>query len=58
MVYQYRDRLRENHENHENYVEIDLEDLKSWDSKLHDAFVQKPNEYLPMVGIASRALGF
>lgn len=43
------DKLRDNYENREPYIEVDLSDLKAWDAVLHDAVVQTPNEYIPMV---------
>lgn len=45
----YREALQQNYNNGRNYLEIDLDDLKTMNERLHDEVTKHPNEYIPPV---------
>lgn len=46
--------LLQNYNNNRNFLEVDLEDLKAINSRLHDEVLKHPNEYIPAVRLVYR----
>lgn len=45
----YRDQLKRHYNLAHYWLQVDLEDLSSFDSQLADKLVRSPSEYLPLV---------
>jgi len=50
----YRDQLRKNTNMHEYFLEVDMDDVMAFDSKLHDSLRERPGEVMPVLERAAR----
>ncbi len=49
ICFRFRDQLKRRYNRREYWVEIDLDDLSSFDSTLSDKLFKLPADYLPLV---------
>ncbi|XP_045452880.1 DNA replication licensing factor Mcm5 [Melitaea cinxia] len=54
--YKYRDALKRNYNLHQYWVEINIEDLSSFDEVLAEKLYKKPTEHLPILEEAAKEL--
>ena len=53
-IFPYRESLIQNYKNGQLFIELHLGDVKSFNSRLHDAIVSSPGEFLPLVEKGAR----
>ena len=49
FIYSFRDQLKQHYNLGECYLEVDLNDLSSYDELLADKLIKSPSEYIPLV---------
>jgi len=54
FVYPYRDQLKQHYNLGECYLEVDLNDLSSYDELLADKLIKSPSEYIPLFEAAAK----
>jgi len=53
LMYLYRDELKRNYNTGQYWLEVNLEDLASFDEELADSLTKRPTEYVAIVNISS-----
>eukprot|EP00112_Aurelia_sp_Birch-Aquarium-sp1_P012363 Seg260.5 transcript_id=Seg260.5/GoldUCD/mRNA.D3Y31 product="DNA replication licensing factor mcm5-A" protein_id=Seg260.5/GoldUCD/D3Y31 len=56
FVYPYRDQLKQHYNLGECYLEVDINDLSSYDELLADKLIKNPSEYLPLFEAAAKEM--